>query len=126
MESAERNDLIGRIREVLAAMPDQQVKDGGSVQWGPDGNKARAVHLAARFGHRFDPQPFHIDPVAAKNSMFGRLVAPGALVICARSWLSNQLDKIPAYSAGLGVEHMNLILPVLAGDVLKRQRPAVG
>lgn len=44
-----------RIRDVLAAMPDQQVKDGGSVLWGPDGNKARAVHLAARFGHRFDP-----------------------------------------------------------------------
>ena len=55
MESAERHDLVRRIREVLAAMPDQQVKDGGSVLWGPEGNKARAVHLAARFGHRFDP-----------------------------------------------------------------------
>ena len=55
MESAERHDLIQRIREVLTAMPDQQVKDGGSVLWGPEGNKARAVHLAARFGHRFDP-----------------------------------------------------------------------
>lgn len=73
------------------------------------------------FGQRFDPQPFHIDREAAKNSMFGRLVAPGALVICARSWLSNQLDKIPAYSAGLGVENMNLILPVLAGDVLRME-----
>lgn len=55
MENAERHDLIQRIREVLTAMPDQQVKDGSSVQWGPEGNKARAVHLAARFGHRFDP-----------------------------------------------------------------------
>lgn len=55
MGNAERHDLIQRIREVLAAMPDQQVKDGGSVLWGPEGNKARAVHLAARFGHRFDP-----------------------------------------------------------------------
>ncbi len=55
MENAERHDLIQRIREVLTAMPDQQVKDGGSVLWGPEGNKARAVHLAARFGHRFDP-----------------------------------------------------------------------
>lgn len=55
MESEERHDIILRIREVLAAMPDQQVKDGGSVLWGPEGNKARAVHLAARFGHRFDP-----------------------------------------------------------------------
>lgn len=71
------------------------------------------------FGRRFDPQPFHIDPIAAKNSMFGQLVAPGTLIVCARSWLVNRLDKIPAYSAGLGVEHMNLLKPVVAGDTLR-------
>ncbi len=71
------------------------------------------------FGHRFDPQPFHIDPVAAKASVFGQLVAPGSLIICARSWLVNQLTHLPAYSAGLGVEHMNLLKPVVAGDTLR-------
>lgn len=71
------------------------------------------------FGRRFDPQPFHTDPIAAKDSVFGRLVAPGTLIICARSWLVNNLDRCPAYSAGLGVEHMNLLLPVCAGDVLR-------
>jgi len=71
------------------------------------------------FGRRFDPQPFHTDPVAAKDSVFGQLVAPGTLIICARSWLVNNLDRCPAYSAGLGVEHMNLLRPACAGDVLK-------
>lgn len=71
------------------------------------------------FGRRFDPQPFHTDPVAAKDSVFGQLVAPGTLIICARSWLVNNLDRCPAYSAGLGVEHMNLIRPACAGDVLR-------
>ena len=71
------------------------------------------------FGRRFDPQPFHTDPVAAKDSVFGQLVAPGTLIICARSWLVNNLDRCPAYSAGLGVERMNLIRPACAGDVLR-------
>lgn len=71
------------------------------------------------FGRRFDPQPFHTDPVAAKDSVFGKLVAPGTLIICARSWLVNNLDRCPAYSAGLGVEHMNLVRAVGAGDTLR-------
>lgn len=71
------------------------------------------------FGRRFDPQPFHTDPVAAKDSVFGGLVAPGTLIVCARSWLVNHLDRCPAYSAGLGVENMNLLLPVRPGDTLR-------
>lgn len=71
------------------------------------------------FGRRFDPQPFHTDPVAAKDSVFGQLVAPGTLIICARSWLVNHLDRCPAYSAGLGIEHMNILRPVCPGDTLR-------
>jgi len=29
------------------------------------------------FARRFDPQPFHLDEAAARNSIFGRLVASG-------------------------------------------------
>jgi len=29
------------------------------------------------FARQFDPQPFHIDPEAAKNSRFGGLIASG-------------------------------------------------
>jgi acyl dehydratase len=71
------------------------------------------------FGRRFDPQPFHTDPVAAKDSVFGQLVAPGTLIICARSWLVNHLGRCPAYSAGLGIEHMNILRPVCPGDTLR-------
>lgn len=71
------------------------------------------------FGQRFDPQPFHTDPVAAMDSIFGGLVAPGTLIVCARSWLVNHLDRCPAYSAGLGVENMNLMKPVRPGDTLR-------
>jgi acyl dehydratase len=70
------------------------------------------------FGQRFDPQPFHIDPVAARNSVFGGLVAPGCLVMCARSWLVNHMDICPAYAAGLGVENLDIRQPVRPNDTL--------
>jgi len=48
-------DTASSIAEVLSAMPPQEVRDGGSVLWGPEGNKARALYLAALMGHVFDP-----------------------------------------------------------------------
>lgn len=77
------------------------------------------------FGQRFDPQPFHIDPEAAKRSLFGGLVAPGCLVMCARSWLVNRMDVVPAYSAGLGVDGLDLRSAVLAGDTLRLEAKVI-
>lgn len=57
MKSGGANDLRERIAEVLAAMPPgQQWRDGMRVDWGPPGNRDRAVHLAARLGHVFNPR----------------------------------------------------------------------
>lgn len=49
-------DQIQAVKEVLAAMPEQEWRDGGRVDWGPEGNKARALYLAAVAGHT-DYQP---------------------------------------------------------------------
>ena len=54
------------------------------------------------FGRRWDPQPFHADPVAARASAFGGLVAAGCHVFCIRSWLVHRLPDRPALLAGLG------------------------
>lgn len=70
------------------------------------------------FGRRFDPRPFHTDLVAARDSVFGGLVAPGCLVFALRSRLVNQLDPPLAYLAGLGLENMDLPHPVRPGDQL--------
>lgn len=70
------------------------------------------------FGTRFDPRPFHTDPVAAKQSIFGGLVAPGCLVFALRSKLMNQLNPSIAYLAGLGLEQMELPRAVRPGDSL--------
>jgi acyl dehydratase len=70
------------------------------------------------FGTRFDPRPFHVHPVAAEQSVFGGLVAPGCLVFALRSKLMNQLNPSIAYLAGLGLEKMDLPNPVRPGDSL--------
>lgn len=70
------------------------------------------------FGNRFDPQPFHIDPIAARTSVFGGLVAPGCLIFAIRSALVSRLESRPAYLAGLGLENMELSKPVRPDDRL--------
>lgn len=47
-------DIKASIREVLSAMPDSNWQDGRTYDWGPEGNKVRALHLAARLGHIFE------------------------------------------------------------------------
>ncbi|MFO1349369.1 MAG: MaoC/PaaZ C-terminal domain-containing protein [Gammaproteobacteria bacterium] len=34
------------------------------------------------FARQYDPQPFHTDPEAAKNTVFGGLLAPGLYTLC--------------------------------------------
>jgi hypothetical protein len=42
------------IREVLSRVPDQFMEPGRPIEWGPYGNKERAI-LQARFaGHEYD------------------------------------------------------------------------
>ncbi len=73
------------------------------------------------FGRKFDPEPFHIDPIAAKQSVFGGLVASGAhtFAIWRRmDWESVQ-DKGWVLIAGAGFDEMRLRLPVRPGDVMR-------
>jgi len=70
------------------------------------------------FGRRFDPRPFHTDRVAARDSIFGGLVAPGCLIFAIRAALVNQLEHRPAYLAGLGLENMDLPQAVRPNDQL--------
>ncbi|MEZ5539163.1 MAG: hypothetical protein R3E63_04240 [Pseudomonadales bacterium] len=70
------------------------------------------------FGRRFD-QTFPHRPHRRQRFRVQAVGPPRLCSSSARSWLVNNLDRCPAYSAGLGVEHMNLLLPVCAGDVLR-------
>ena len=41
------------------------------------GRHAFSAEEIVAFGRQFDPQPFHIDPQAARQSPFGGLIASG-------------------------------------------------
>lgn len=72
------------------------------------------------FARRFDPQPFHTDPVAAAGSHFGGLVASGwhTASLMMRLLATNFLS--PASSLGSpGVDELRWLRPVRPGDVLQ-------
>ena len=69
---------------------------------------------------RWDPQPFHIDPVAAAASSFGGLVACSAHLFSITCVLASKVPderKIKAVSA-LGFDKVRLHSPARPGDVL--------
>lgn len=72
------------------------------------------------FGRKYDTQPFHIDPEAAKASIFGGLIASGWHT-CAvlMSMIVETLQETKAASLGSpGIESCRWPNPVRAGDVL--------
>ena len=71
------------------------------------------------FARKFDPQPFHVDPEAAKHSLFGALCASGWHTASAMMslWVANFLS--PEASLGSpGVDELRWLKPVYAGDRL--------
>lgn len=70
------------------------------------------------FASEFDPQPFHLDPVAAKNTLFGGLVASGwqTAAITIRLLVGGGLP-IAGGVIGAGAE-INWPRPTRAGDTL--------
>jgi acyl dehydratase len=70
------------------------------------------------FAERWDPQPFHVDPEAARDSVFGGLVACSAHVFSIQSRLAHRLRPTFAVLAGLGAREMRFEHAVRPGDRL--------
>ncbi|MBX0321529.1 MaoC family dehydratase [Halomicroarcula sp. F13] len=71
------------------------------------------------FAGTYDPQPFHTDPAAAEDSMFGGLVASGwhTAAMTMRLLVDHQLSASGAMGA-LGVDSLRWPTPVYPGDTL--------
>src|SRR5438105_5852946 len=72
------------------------------------------------FARQFDPQPFHIDPERARDSIFGGLVASGwhTVSIFMRLFVDGVLNEA-ASIASPGVKEVRWLKPVRPGDVLR-------
>lgn len=69
------------------------------------------------FAARYDPQPFHLDPEAAKQTVFGGLVASGWMTAALTMRLMvNGEFKFGRGVVGLGVETLQWPRPVRPGD----------
>lgn len=75
------------------------------------------------FASRYDPQPFHIDDTAAKNSIFGRICASGmhTMAMSHRMQMGGFIDEGLQILAGVGMDEFRVVAPVFPGDTLRME-----
>ena len=71
-------------------------------------------------GERWDPQPFHVDPVAAAESVFGGLVASSVHLFAISTCLGVKGEPTAAVSS-LGFRAVNNHAPARPGDELRNR-----
>ena len=72
------------------------------------------------FALRFDPQPFHLDVEAAKDTIFGGLIASGFHTMALTFRLYVQTNALAAASLGSpGIDEVRWLRPVRPGDTLR-------
>ncbi|MBS4046323.1 MAG: MaoC family dehydratase [Alphaproteobacteria bacterium] len=90
------------------------------------------------FAKQFDPQPFHIDPVAAKNSAFGGIIASGwHTAATVMRLIVDSAIELEASLGSPGFDDLAWLKPVRPGDTIRarmtcidktpsRSRPGIG
>jgi acyl dehydratase len=72
------------------------------------------------FAEQFDPQPFHIDEVAGRRSIFGNLCASGWHTCALAMKLTVENFLLESSSMGSpGLENLRWLKPVYPGDTLR-------
>jgi acyl dehydratase len=78
------------------------------------------------FGRQFDPQPFHVDPDLAEESVFGGLIASGwhTCAVGMRLMCEGTINR--AVSLGSpGIDNIRWLKPVRPGDTIAYRRIVV-
>ena len=90
-------------------------------------SSARSVTLEEllEFATRYDPQYFHTDPVAAKQSIFGEVIASG--IHSAALWriLDHEISGDIHWICGVAWEEVRWPNPVRPGDTLRARAEAL-
>jgi acyl dehydratase len=72
-----------------------------------------------RFASEWDMQPFHVDAVAAKESVFGTLVGSGLQTILLTYRLYHQTRALEGTAmAGLGIDKVRFLKPLMPGSTV--------
>lgn len=76
--------------------------------------------LIVEFGRFYDPQPFHTDPQAAKETIYGGLIASGLQTIALAFKLFLESGTLAASSLGSpGLDEIRWTAPVRPGDTIR-------
>jgi acyl dehydratase len=83
------------------------------------GSRTLSQDQILAFAREYDPQPFHVDPEAAKSSIFGGLIASGwQTVAIFMALLVNGLLNDTASLGSPGIDGIQWLKPVRPGDRL--------
>jgi acyl dehydratase len=85
----------------------------------PLGSTSFTAEEITAFAREFDPQSFHVDAAAAKDSMFGGLIASGWHINAKlmRLFVDNYLDRRTTLGSP-GLDEIRWLKPVRPGDTL--------
>ena len=100
-------------------MPERTFDDFKPGQVYELGSKVVSEDEIVAFARQFDPQPFHLDPEAAKDSVFGGLIASGWHT--GAMWMRLYVDSLLGGVSGQGssgIEELRWLAPVRPGDTL--------
>lgn len=117
----------------MATTLDEFFRIGQTIELGSHLFDAASIKA---FASKFDPQPFHMDEEAAKNSVFGRLSASGWHT--ASMWMKYNMHTktdtiptrwrgdgpVPEFSASPGIRNLKWSKPVYAGETVRYTRLA--
>ena len=120
----------------LSANPETGRSGGAEILYFEDFTEGQVVDLGVltplteeeiiAFARQWDPQPFHVDPVAAKASIYGGIIASGwqTAMRTMRLQVDNLLNDTDAQGSP-GVENIRFRKPVRAGDRLRARYTVV-
>ena len=99
-------------------MPDYNFEDFEPGQVYELGSRTVTEDEIVDFARQWDPQPFHVDPEAAKESVFGGLIASGWQT--GAMWMRLYVDSMLGSAArgSPGIEELRWLAPVRPGDTL--------
>jgi acyl dehydratase len=94
--------------EDLAATPSDNI-----------GSRSITSEEIVRFAREYDPQPFHVDPEAAKRSPYGGLIASGWMTCAVVMRMMCDAYLLESASLGSpGIDHVKWLKPVRPGDTI--------
>lgn len=116
----DRNDAAQGLRPHTMTLYWEDFKVGETVEMGRHTFTEAEI---IEFAKQFDPQPFHTDPVAAKTSFFGGIIASGwhTCAVCMRLNCDSYINRSVSLGSP-GLDNIRWQKPVRPGDTITYRR----